>query len=869
MGLFLLSPQSAFAAGPWKGDAYVSTANAALGNRYFALRTVNDQLTGQNRASWELDAGTNITLFYKTWTTGATPPSAPTNIILRVLSDNGATVVRTLSSGSVPADGASYTFSATSDGTSGGTPKAGMYRLYVEAVCSGVCVPGTYDVTSDANGDKGAVRGGIKVSDITKNAYPAGAQYAYGPAGDETMTFTAASTDRVEDTGTNQTVRVNTRRNAGSVIENGASQELGTSGSTPASFTADTTYDPTTGTNYDTEFEIVGTSNLLAGEKWTHIATTENGASIIRDSATVARYANRFAVDPSISFSTDGTTANNNATTTFSVYNRGETVNWQFYLLNSRLEKLSRAMTVSVIASDNATEDGPASRTPAANLYSASYAVGAAHLAANDTTGSAKRFRAANTDQTKDSNNAHAISSLYFIDAHPQLTSTVSKDDWPTQNANETTSGVIAADFFSFFAHVKNVRKDTNIDTSGSAITFIVKKPDGTTSATQTSDTGTDGWTNNYDFYPVAPAGSWSVVASTTFNGNSATDTETLTFVSPYAGNYLIEHVGWNQTYSLGNTARFTIQTQQRNSSTGAFDAAAADSTPTYTLRYWDGDLSQWIAITSGTMTALSPTGTYETTYLIPSTSAWAGRKVSFSTSAVISGTRINDAREIEIVSSPAQVVINSITDATVPTISASTRITNEGTAAFEYTYEYCVVASDANQCGGGDDVAYGSAAKLIQAGANFDTTLTLNVTQTGNYIFKVAVWWSNQSSKSSKTFTATSEPAAASASSSGGGGSVVQPTPAPADTSGLAAVWQKITEIYARLLGIENRVGDLEARVASLERQLSQRVAASTGRQEIRVPKPPIPHISDMSNTLTMPKIKTPAKPFFKIRLQ
>jgi len=302
---------------------------------------------------------------------------------------------------------------------------------------------------------------------------------------------------------------------------------------------------------------------------------------------------------------------------------------------------------------------------------------------------------------------------------------------------------------------------------------------DGTTSATQTSDTGSNGWTSNYDFSPVAPAGSWSVVASTTFNGNSGTDTETLTFVSPYSGNYQLEAVGWNQTYDIGDTARFTLRTLQRIS--GTFTATAADNAPTYELRYWDG--ATWQSLASGSMTALGATGTYEITYAIPNDSAWIGRKVAVSFSAVMSGTRINNAREIEIVGSPAQVVINSVTDTTVPTISASVRITNEGMAAFEYTYEYCVVTSDTNQCGGGDDVAYGSAAKLIQAGANFDTTLTLNITSAGNYIFKTAVWWSNQSSKASKTFTATSEPTptptpAPSGGGGGGGGGYVAPAP-------------------------------------------------------------------------------------------
>ncbi len=833
--VIFISAPAALAAGPWKGDAFVSQDNAGLGTRNFALRTVNDQNAAQDRGSWELDAGDSLTLYFKTWTTGV-PPDAATNIILRVYSDNGNTQIIQLHNGAPPADGTTFTFYSTDNGLNTGTPVAGTYRLYVQAQCVGAlnCPLGTYDINSDTDGDKGALRGGIKVSDITKNAYPAGSTYAYGPAGDETMTFTAVTTDRFEDTGTGQTVRVNTKRNAGSVIETGTTQELGSGGSTSNGFVADNTYDPTGGTDYDVQFEIVGTSALLTGEKWTHIATAGNGASITRDGATIARYANRFVVDPRIYFSIDGASATNDATSTYAIYNRAETVTSTFQLLNARNEALSRSMNVSVLNSVGSVESGPTSKTPSSNVYTFTYSVGTSDTATNDTTGSSKKLRVTNTDQTKDSNNVFAVSSLYFVDAHPQLNDTsVNKDDFPTEDANETTSGVISADIFSFFAHVKNVRKDTNIDTSGSAVTFTVTKPDNSTRTTQTSDTGSDGWTSNFDFALEAPGGAWAVTASTTFNGNSGTDSETLTFVSPYAGNYAIYAVGWNQTYDIGETARFTIQTTERQED-GTFDSLVPDSAPTYQLRYWDG--SAWQNLASGSMSALAETATYEITYAIPSDSSWIGRKIAVSFSAVVSGTQINEAREIEIVGSPARIIINSMSDTTIPTISASVRITNEGTAAFEYTYEWCIVTSVSNECGGGDDVTYASAAKFIQAGTNFDTTLTLTLTQTGSYYFKAAVWWSNQSSKASQMFTATEAGAAAEeeepAATTGGGGlgapvptaTPVATAPPPPPVIDIAArfseVWQKIGEILLRLLGLEERVARLEIRVTALEEE-------------------------------------------------
>lgn|GEM_PF-3507391 len=540
-------------------------------------------------------------------------------------------------------------FFATSDGTSTGAPRAGTFRLFVEGLCSGVgCVPATYDVSSDANGDRGGLRAGLVVSDITKNAYPAGSIYAYGPAGDESMTFTASSTNRIEDTGTNQTVRINTRRNGGAVIENASSQELGASGLTASSFSADNTYDPTSGTAYDAEFEVVGNSNLLASQKWTYIASQGNGANITRDSVSVARYANRFSVDPRIYFSTDGTTVNNDVTTNFSVYNRSESVSWQFCLVGARSEKLSRAMNVGVVAANASIENGPTSRTPSSFLYSTSYTVGASDQATHDAIGSPKNFRVTNTDQTKDSDTSHSVSALYYVDAHAQLNNTtVVKDDFPTEDSTEDFSGIIAADVFSFFGHIKNVRKDTDIQTSGSALTFTIARPNATTRTTETADTGSDGWTVDTDFSLEAPAGTWVVTASTTFNGNSGTDSESIVFISPYTGKYAIQAVGWNQAYDVASTTHFVIQTLKRDAS-GIFQPTAPDATPTYRLRYWDG--SDWQETVSTTaMTSLGATATYEASYTIPNDAAWYGRNVGIIFSAKMSGTEISNVHEIEI----------------------------------------------------------------------------------------------------------------------------------------------------------------------------------------------------------------------------
>lgn len=115
---------------------------------------------------------------------------------------------------------------------------------------------------------------------------------------------------------------------------------------------------------------------------------------------------------------------------------------------------------------------------------------------------------------------------------------------------------------------------------------------------------------------------------------------------------------------------------------------------------------------------------------------------------------------------SPAQVLISGFSDLSTPSVVASVRITNEGSDAYEYQYTWCVTDSDANLCGGGDDVFSSTAAKLIQASENWDTSLATVLNNEGNYWFHVKVAFGSDSSYASQSFTATTE------SSGGGGGS-------------------------------------------------------------------------------------------------
>lgn len=114
---------------------------------------------------------------------------------------------------------------------------------------------------------------------------------------------------------------------------------------------------------------------------------------------------------------------------------------------------------------------------------------------------------------------------------------------------------------------------------------------------------------------------------------------------------------------------------------------------------------------------------------------------------------------------SPAQVLVTGFSDLTSTSISTEVRITNEGSLAYEYQYTWCVTNSDSNLCGGGNDIFSSSAAKLIQPGENWDTSLNSVIGGAGSYWFHVQVQFGSDSSYANQSFTAV-EPA-----SSGGGG--------------------------------------------------------------------------------------------------
>jgi hypothetical protein len=166
---------------------------------------------------------------------------------------------------------------------------------------------------------------------------------------------------------------------------------------------------------------------------------------------------------------------------------------------------------------------------------------------------------------------------------------------------------------------------------------------------------------------------------------------------------------------------------------------------------------------TVGTFTYLYTTasnaaaGTWETDFLVP----------------VATGNTLPGSDYWTVVTNPARVAINSISNVTVPSISANVTIRDEGLSGYEYHYEWCVVSDINNPCGGGDDIFHATESTWINAGQDFNTTLTATVPNPGNYYFKVIVYFGTESSGASRSFTAIS-------SGGGGGGGGGENVPPP-----------------------------------------------------------------------------------------
>lgn len=130
-----------------------------------------------------------------------------------------------------------------------------------------------------------------------------------------------------------------------------------------------------TSNNINLSAQITGNSLLLTGELWTEFASAPTGYSL--SGSSILQKTTAFVMDPRISFGT--------ITPRKSVYNRGETAQADFTLLNSRSESITRAMNWKIY--DSTGTQKVTGQTGSGPTYLASYALGTTDDAGFDTIG--------------------------------------------------------------------------------------------------------------------------------------------------------------------------------------------------------------------------------------------------------------------------------------------------------------------------------------------------------------------------------------------------------------------------------------------------------------------------------------------------
>lgn len=251
----------------------------------------------------------------------------------------------------------------------------------------------------------------------------------------------------------------------------------------------------------------------------------------------------------------------------------------------------------------------------------------------------------------------------------------------------------------------------------------------------------------------ITAADVWSYIGTITHSGQIGSWTASLTDV---------------QSVQTGQGYRAKVYTNNSNVATNSYAAP----------RIYIYDVSRNVVISDIPMTNIGA-GIYEYVYNVPN-GAVQGNWETIIRTEVLAGSVIEISDYWTVEGSPAQVIINSISDDTIPSIGANITITNEGLSGYEYQYAWCVVTNANDLCDGVGDIFYGTAAKYINPGEDWNTNLLATVPNIGNYHFKLIVYFGTDSSGASRSFTArtatVTPPNGGGGGGGGGGGEIVIP---------------------------------------------------------------------------------------------
>lgn len=240
-----------------------------------------------------------------------------------------------------------------------------------------------------------------------------------------------------------------------------------------------------------------------------------------------------------------------------------------------------------------------------------------------------------------------------WLDAHDQRAEALDKDTWnpanPTdgsENAAEEDLGYILLENEMWLSvHAMGVRLDRQLQTSGGAVTQMLKKPNGSTLVMRQTDTGADGWSPPWNVdYTAPPSENWSHEAAFAFEGNSNTVADAITVITPRTNNLVPILVAPN---ILEPDTALGIQLRTEKDDI----AVQPDSVPRY--RVLDPSTSPWAELAAGEFTSdtsgLEEAAGSEYTAAVPAAVLPALGVVVVVADAQISGSRVRVGAPVRI----------------------------------------------------------------------------------------------------------------------------------------------------------------------------------------------------------------------------
>jgi hypothetical protein len=488
---------------------------------------------------------------------------APSEIRIDLYWDASTVLLRNLYTGTEGALPASFSVCGTDNAQSGGTATAGIMRFRVRLTSDDLAFPYAFDTDLDEDEQTnvvaswpGGMRSRLVVTqyDDTKSDSHV---YSTGVTTNEQieMVFTGSVFNSANYV---HTMTRDMVFETSSMVTN-----VGTNSGT---FNVDNTY-PVGPVTFQPRLLVASfTSSFACFDDFPNCDGDTNGAtipwtfystsSVNRVSNTVINSDHDIEVDQRLKFNDDfsctfNDTCNDRVVTDFELYNRGETVLFETSIFNRAGFMLQRSMTFTIEPNAGAptcpsTVVLSATFFPPVNWkYQGSTTVGTTCQAPGTLDGEGYRFKAVTTSTDNDAETVGVtdeifISRIYRSDVHTQLDSTLEKDDFPNDDAEEDVQFISGEDSIRLWCHLKNARSDTEIDTPGNVVNIRVIDSEGVTVSTTARDTNTDGWT-----FPVVseaavpPTGFWLVqcLTGTAVNGNTWSDEDIIGVISAFTAN--------------------------------------------------------------------------------------------------------------------------------------------------------------------------------------------------------------------------------------------------------------------------------------------------------------------------------------------